>query len=158
MKIRPQKTWKTHPPLKRFNERYIPEPMSGCWLWEGFINDHGYGELSVNGHAMRAHIFSYWVFKGRVPKGKCVLHDCDVRCCVNPNHLHLGTRPQNSKEALARNRFRRGENHGMPTLTEVQVRAIRADQRVQRTIAADYGVNQMTVSNIKRRTTWGHVT
>mgnify|MGYP001558509445 FL=1 len=149
--------WKNSPPLKRFYEKCIPEPNTGCWLWLGTLHMGGYGELSVSGKVRRAHDYSYETFVEPVPFNLCVLHTCDMRCCVNPEHLYVGTKQNNADDCNKRNRRPRGIGHGMTTLTEAQVRAIRVDPRKQKQIAADYGVGQMTISNIKRRATWGHV-
>jgi HNH endonuclease len=105
----------------------------------------------------RAHIFSYETFVGPVPKNKFVLHTCDIRCCVNPKHLYIGTKKQNTQDCIKRDRFQMGTRHAHTSLNEDQVRAIRKDQRVQRVIATEYGVCQMTISNIKRRFTWKYL-
>jgi len=146
--------WKNNPPMKRFNERHIPVPMCGCWIWTGMLTDSGYGMLCAQGKLRRAHVFAYKQFVGPVPVGMCVLHECDMRCCVNPDHLKLGTKKQNSEDAMVRKRYPTGEQHGNTPLTTAQVLSIRADTRTQRLIAADYGVCQMTISNIKRGATW----
>lgn len=149
--------WKNSPPLKRFEERYIPEPNSGCWLWLGLLREDGYGLLSVRGKHKRAHVWAYEHFKSKVPKHLCVLHNCDVRCCVNPEHLRVGTKKQNTQDAIDRRRFPQGIEHHVTTLTENQIQAIRKDARKQRIIAAEYGVCQMTISNIKARKTWKYL-
>lgn len=143
----------------RFERKYIPEPNSGCWLWIGLLHEGGYGEfrLPCKGRRIRAHVYSYQIHKGKVPPGKFVLHTCDMRPCVNPDHLYAGTKKQNTADAIRRNRFPVGEAHSATKLTEAQVLAIRIDPRVQHRIARDYGVQQMTISNIKRRVTWRHV-
>jgi HNH endonuclease len=153
----PRNLWKNVPMLKRFERKYIPEPNSGCWLWTGVLHEGGYGEFREAGSRIRAHVWAYKTFVGSIPVGLFVLHKCDVRSCVNPEHLYVGTKRQNTADAIARDRFPRGENHSATTLNESQIVAIRKDLRKQRDIAADYGVQQMTISNIKRRVTWRHV-
>lgn len=61
--------------------------MSGCWLWIGAVDGHGYGQVTVNGKQRRAHrvVFAYLV--GEAPDGTELDHKCRVRCCVNPLHL-----------------------------------------------------------------------
>src|ERR1041385_7445465 len=110
--------WKNIPMLKRFERKYIPEPNSGCWLWIGLTHEHGYGEFRESGKRVRAHVWAYKNFVGPIPENLCVLHKCDVRCCVNPEHLYVGTKWQNTQDAIARNRFPRGEAHPQTTLTE----------------------------------------
>ena len=66
-----------------FSARFIPEPNSGCWLWMGSTDRHGYGRLNH----VRAHRISYRAFKGKIPAGMVLDHLCRVKCCVNPDHL-----------------------------------------------------------------------
>lgn len=152
--------WKNVPLLTRFERKYIPEPNSGCWLWLGTLHEGGYGEFrkkNAGSKRIRAHVFSYKLHKGAVPEGQFVLHTCDVRCCVNPDHLYAGTKKQNTHDAIRRHRFPVGENHHRTKTTETQVLAIRADIRAQHVIASEYGVCQMTVSNIKTGKSWRHL-
>lgn len=149
--------WKKVPLLKRFERKYIPEPNSGCWLWVGHMHEGGYGEFREKNKRIRAHVWSYRTFKGKIPRNLFVLHHCDVRCCVNPDHLYAGSKWQNSQDAKKRNRYPRGETHAHTKVLEKDVISIRNDDRPQHVIAEDYGVCQMTVCNIKLRRTWKHV-
>lgn len=71
----------------RFNERYIPEPNSGCWIWLYCLDANGYGRVSVLGSSRLAHRISYEVERGPIPDGLTLDHLCRVRHCVNPSHL-----------------------------------------------------------------------
>jgi HNH endonuclease len=153
-------TWETVSLLTRFERKYIPEPNSGCWLWLGALHEGGYGEFRERNSGtkrIRAHVFSYRYYKGEIPTGKFVLHTCDIRCCVNPDHLYAGTKKQNTADASRRQRFPLGEKHHQTTITESEILAIRVDPRAQHIIAVEYGVCQMTISNIKARKTWSHL-
>jgi hypothetical protein len=85
--------------LERFNKKYEPEPMSGCWLWTGaLIGSSGYGFIGYggrkpNGTSMYqlAHRISYELFKGPIPDGLQIDHLCRVHGCVNPDHLEAVT-------------------------------------------------------------------
>lgn len=72
--------------LQRFNDGYRVD-ASGCWLWLGFLNDHGYGQIQDRGVASYAHRWSYQTFIGPIADGLQIDHLCRVRSCVNPNHL-----------------------------------------------------------------------
>jgi HNH endonuclease len=90
------------PALERFHRHYIPEPNSGCWLWTATLCKAGYGDFHVP--AMReslAHRFAYKMLVGPIPKGLTVDHKCNVKICVNPDHLRLMTRGQNTSRYYA---------------------------------------------------------
>lgn len=137
----------------------IPEPNSGCWIWAGCVNSDGYGAIGINGKAIGAHRVAYEQFVGPIAKGMHVLHRCDVRPCVNPDHLYLGTHADNmgDREQRGRANHKRGAEHPEAKLTEDQVRAIRVDPRLQRDIAASYGVSLALIGFIKTRRAWKHV-
>lgn len=98
------------PPALRFDDKWTPEPFSGCWLWIAATNRGGYGNLKVNGKTANAHVVSYLIFKGSIPAGLFVLHKCDVRCCVNPDHLFLGSQKRNIRDAINKNRWPGGRS------------------------------------------------
>jgi hypothetical protein len=78
-------------------DRYIPEPNSGCWLWLGAVSDNGYGSAwdSKNKRVLGAHRYVYESMSGPIPEGHDLDHKCRVRSCVNPNHLEPVTRKEN---------------------------------------------------------------
>lgn len=88
-------------------DRSIPEPNSGCWLWLGSLrggsNVYGYVGLAAAPHTV-AHRLSYEAFKGAIPAGLCVCHRCDQPSCVNPDHLWLGTYRDNTRDMIAKRR------------------------------------------------------
>ena len=144
-----------------FEDRYVPEPNSGCWLWEGNINRDGYGRLRHHGQDYLAHRFSWAVYRGKVPDEVCVLHKCDTPCCVNPEHLFLGSQADNMHDMTRKKRGRPqkhlGDDNGNSKLMTADILAIRKDQRIYRKIALDYGVNLQTIYRIKTRQCWVHV-
>lgn len=96
-------------------EKWIPEPNSGCWLWIASVNNDGYGFFGMGGRTMSAHRASWILHRGAIPKGKYVLHKCDVRQCVNPDHLYLGTQFDNMRDASIRGGLSRASYCGKKT-------------------------------------------
>ncbi len=148
--------WKQRKPWPAFHEMYVPEPMSGCWIWTGSLTARGYGYLGnkKNGQPQTAHRHSWKLHCGPIPTGKHVLHKCDVRCCVNPDHLYVGTHKDNMRD-----RDMRGRN-GMAKLHMSDIPKIRqllAEGRKTQEIADLYGVNRSSISHIQRGYTWRHV-
>ena len=84
-------------------ERITPEPATGCWLWLGALSKNGYGKATVNGESHYAHRLSF-AFHVGAPVNSLVLHRCDVRCCVNPIHLWLGTHADNMRDSVLKGR------------------------------------------------------
>lgn len=113
--------------------------------------------MNRGGKAMGAHRAAWQDAHGEIPEGMCVCHRCDVRECVNPKHLFLGTVADNNADKMRkrRNVALAGERNGFARLTEAQVRKVRADPRLLREVAADYGVSIATVWRVRNRLSWG---
>ena len=77
---------------------------TGCWLWNKSIDSHGYGTSWNDGKTCLAHRLSWIVFNGPIENGLHVLHVCDVRSCVNPEHLFLGTNKDNIYDCMSKGR------------------------------------------------------
>jgi hypothetical protein len=135
----------------------MPEPNSGCILWMGSVQKTGYGQIIVQKKSFLAHRIAYQVLRGPIPVGSHVLHKCDVRCCVNPDHLWLGTNAENMADKARKGRAARGEGNAASKLTEEQARAIIAAVGSQRAIAKQFGVCQQTVCKIKTGKYWSHL-
>ena len=136
---------------------------SGCWEWTGAVTvtGNGYGIVRSNGIKYLTHRLSYQIFIADIPEGLSVLHRCDNRKCVNPDHLFLGTHLDNMRDKMQKGRCRPGITLGisqpMAKLNDQQILAIRDDMRYQKIIAEEYGVTQGKISAIKRRKAWKHV-
>lgn len=146
-----------------FFNRSIPEPNSGCWLWDGAVSSNGYGSIRCDGKTLKAHRKSYEVFYGeKIAEDKDACHKCDVRCCVNPEHIFIGTRKENMADCISKERFSfiengKGESSPSSKLTESEVISIRNDKRSTRVLGRIYGVDRRTISFIKKRITWSHI-
>jgi hypothetical protein len=76
---------------ERFQNKIMPEPNSGCWLWTASVNRLGYGHFRWNGSIKGAHRVAYELAHGQIPDNFEIDHKCKVRSCVNPDHLELVT-------------------------------------------------------------------
>lgn len=152
-----------------------------CWIWLGNHDHHGYGLMSIGGRAGRqhpAHRISYTMFVGPIPDGLLVCHTCDVRNCVNPDHLFIGTSRDNTQDMIAKGRNRwsygdqsgartkpwalaRGERIASSKLTEDAVREMRRLREVERLTIVElglrFGVHHAVVSRVLRKLAWAHV-
>ena len=101
------------PPFKRLLDGYKEDPSTSCWVWQGSQHSNGYGWIKVFGKVVSAHKYSYELHKGPIPNGLKIMHSCDNKLCVNPDHLVPGTHQQNMKDAAKNGLMRSGERHHM---------------------------------------------
>ena len=135
-----------------------------CWPWMGHVGENGYGIVSIKGKGYKAHRVSYFIAHGRIDNDRLVLHRCDVRNCVNPAHLFLGTPKDNSQDAVRKGRNTKlyGEQNGKARLTRAAVLAIRRICKrggvYQKTVAKQFGVSEATVSYVVHGGRWDKLT
>ena len=151
--------------IARFWNKVNKDDGGGCWIWTGTIQSGGYGNVGVHGRNLRAHRLAYELTYGPIPPGMCVCHRCDVRSCVNPDHLFLGTKADNTHDMVRKGRHVAislpGSNNPSSVLTDDDVREIRRRVRVDgvsRTqIAKEFGVSQPLISQIVIGRAWKHL-
>lgn len=82
------------------------DSANGCWIWMKTHQTNGYGQTRFLGRPTPAHRVSYTAFVGPIPDGHEICHKCDIRNCVNPEHLYPGTHAQNMKDMREKGRAR----------------------------------------------------
>ena len=127
-----------------------------CWVWTGGLSS-GYGSMNTGGGYAGAHRVSWELHFGPVADGLFVLHKCDNRGCVRPDHLFLGTHEDNMSDMRSKGRSRSGESHGNSRLSEENVRSIRRLHKngtKRSTIAKRFSINPGHVTKIVSRKAW----
>jgi hypothetical protein len=144
----------------RFEKHISMEPMTGCWLWTGYSDKDGYGNIFVEkGKSARAPRVSYELYIGPIPEGLFPCHYCDTPACCSPYHLFAGTNLDNIRDCMKKGRraSKKGEHNNNAKLTDEQVRAIIEDPRPRKVIAEEYRVTHSLICYIKRGKIWTHI-
>ena len=133
-----------------------------CWLWIAGKDTGGYGTIIYKGKTQKAHRVAWQIYFGAIPDGMCVLHQCDVRNCIKPEHLFLGTQADNIEDMCRKGRNRSpellGEKNPMSKLNLDIARDIRAIYKQgalsQHKLAKIFDVDPMTINAIVRNKRW----
>lgn len=151
---------------ERLLDRIEYDTNGGCWLWAGTTAWNGYGRVALKQGGKRtipAHRASWCVFRGD-PGDLLVCHHCDVRQCINPDHLFLGTQTENMADMYAKGRNRPSDTAGSKNhkarLNEADVASIRqrlSDGEREADLAREFGVAPCTINNLYRGRKWRHV-
>lgn len=152
------------------------DPKSGCWLWTGHCATGGYGGYNYQGARHNAHRVAWALANnnGRLPPTRLhVCHKCDVRKCVRPDHLFLGTAADNLADMRHKGRGNLRNRNGPAKLSLSDVRRIRNTYNrgprkrdpntgryvnkagwTQRALASELGVTREAVSRIICNRNW----
>lgn len=143
---------------ERFWAKVDRGELDECWEWNAaMVQGRGYIRDGDRGRYATRVVME---LEGNDPEGVCVLHHCDNPACVNPEHLYLGDRDDNTSDRAERNRCARGESCGSSKLMEGDVMEIRARYDAGETqvgLAREYPVEPSTLGRIVRRETWTHL-
>jgi hypothetical protein len=149
----------TTPAAERF--WFLVRKLKGrnaCWEWRGGMTPKGYGVFWDGSRQVSAHRFSATLHFNGIPAGFHVLHHCDNRRCVRPDHLFVGTPKINSLDMMRKGRWRhgrivpmRGEKNGNSRLTDAAARVIAQrlkDGATQTSLAREFAVSNATIWRI----------
>jgi HNH endonuclease len=157
----------TEPDIERFNASYTKTELTprlqalglttGCWEWQHHPHN-GYGQFKTSiaikpRKYFKAHRASWIINIGEIPRNMLVLHTCDNRKCVNPEHLWLGTAKDNVNDMFAK-----GRNCEITSpLTKhdiIQIRDMHKQGTKVHDIVQKFNKSQNTIEDIIYRRTW----
>ncbi|CAH1205787.1 hypothetical protein PAECIP111893_02418 [Paenibacillus plantiphilus] len=134
---------------------------NGCFIANSHRpNKHGYIHFWHNGRDVRAHRLVYEECFGEIPEGLVVRHKCDVRNCINPEHLELGTIKENSMDMVIRGRSTYGERNGKSKIDERTATIIKAKLNsglTAKSVAMEFNLKPSTVEKIKSGQSWKYL-
>lgn len=159
-----------HKPLRELGEaicaemllRFVSKDDDGCWLWTRARMKNGYGVIRIpgTGKVECVHRVAWRVWRKEEIGELFVLHRCDKRACINPEHLFLGTHVENQLDKQAKGRTPHGQNHFCAVLTEGQVLRMRKLWQSGWTgpeIAEEFCVKLFTAYDAVRGRNWKHL-
>lgn len=147
---------------EKFRKKIIV--TDSCWLWKAYIHKEGYGHFMIKkpfAHPVSytpvgAHRFSWEHHYGEIPKGLLVCHKCDVRHCVNPEHLFLGTISDNMQDMIKKGRSNyikgfRLKKEGQRTHPNIKLSDAQVDE-IRKTHCSKAGKkSEFSTSNLARK-------
>ena len=129
------------------------EENDSCRDWSGKQNAYGYGVIFRNNKTYYAHRTSYQIYKGSIASDLIVRHMCDHPLCINPEHLLIGTKADNSRDMVERGRSTKGVKNGCTKLTDQEVEEIKRRLRLGERpfkLAEAFSISQQRISDFKR--------
>lgn len=142
--------------VARFLSKVTFADEDSCWIWKA-NTDGRYGKFAIGTQEFKAHRVAFFIFWNRQPDlAKDICHSCDNPPCVNPYHLSEGTRSENLRDMVAKNRrvfyTPKGDRNPCVKLTDAQVEEIRSryiPRKVStRRLAKEFGVARSLIHRI----------
>lgn len=144
------------------SRRAVQVLPSGCIIWTGTVDAKGYSRIASGGTVMRGHRLAYEQAFGPIPEGMHICHKCDVRSCINPDHLFCGTHADNMADKARKGRVvpMIGERNGNAKVTATDVAVIRKMHAAGASmiqIGKVYDISDATAYSICHGRTWKHL-
>jgi hypothetical protein len=140
--------------LERFVNNILVTP-EGHWLWQAGHTEDGYGRFSYHGRWEGAHRVAWQLFRGPIPSGLDVLHKCDIRDCVRPSDLFLGTNEVNVADKMAKGRIGRVAKLSPEAVKEIRSRHEQGESQTR--LGKEFGVTGSAIHKIVHRIHWRHI-
>lgn len=142
----------------KFKDKIELNLITGCWEWQGYIDESGYGVAYHEGKNQKAHRVFFEAYHYTIKEGFVICHKCDNRKCVNPEHLFAGTHCENMRDMVEKGRSAKGEQIGNSKLKTHEVLEIYKSAQSLRQLGKAYGVGKSTIGDIKQGITWAWLT
>mgnify|MGYP001561025647 CR=1 FL=1 len=145
---------------ERLKNKSKYNPENACIEWISTMFNNGYGQITINRVKKSAHVASWEFHNKKSANGYFIMHKCDNKKCINPEHLMLGTNSLNQKDKILKNRQAKGTDFPSAKLNDDKVREIHKllnSGMKQTEIAKIYNIDQSIISEIKSGKRWKHV-
>ena len=143
--------------INRFHKHAkILQDIFACWLWLG-AKSHGYAAFYAEGRVQYAHQISFRIFTGVIPNGLDVLHTCNTKLCINPNHLYLGTDTENGADRVRDGISVKGSKAGQAKLTDDLVKYVRYSCKSHSELSRELNVGISTIWSVRNGISWTHI-
>lgn len=132
-----------------------------CWLWQGRISKHGYGQVRYEGAYRQAHRLIYELrHKVRLTVIEHICHHCDNPGCCNWNHLFKGSAADNRRDAQRKGRLPRGSQQSQAKMTEEKVikarQLYKTGEYTQYKLAQMFSISESVMQRILVKEDWSH--
>lgn len=130
---------------------------NGCWICTSHARTAGYPYITLNRKRRKLSRVIYELYKGNIPEGMVVMHQCDNPQCINPEHLSVGTHKDNTHDMIQKRRNHYGVKNYQAKLNDDLVRYIRSSKIGCTTLARELGVSKTLILKVRWNEIWTHV-
>lgn len=146
--------------IELFESSFDRDDPEKCWIWKGDADSKNqYGSFKLAGGLFGPHRISYELYIGEIPKGMLICHKCDNMKCINPNHLWIGTKQDNARDASSKGILKMGEQKTLSKLKEADAIFILNNKGKisQNKLAKQFNVSPSTIQNVVDSKSWKYL-